>query len=173
MTKSTPYSKRQKFFTVKRVARMAIFTALSVVGAFIKIPSPIGTVAMDSCPGYFSALAWGYREGGIVIALGHLATATSVGFPLGALHVLIAILMSIAAILFRFSATMTPKKWSANLVIAVLVGGTFNGLMALIIAPLIGLGLAIAITPSLLVASYANTIVAAIAYRIVSKAGMV
>lgn len=68
---------------------------------------------------------------------------------------------------------MTPKKWSANLVIAVLVGGTFNGLMALIIAPLIGLGLAIAITPSLLVASYANTIVAAIAYRIVSKAGMV
>lgn len=72
MAKSTPYSKRQKFFTVKRVARMAIFTALSVVGAFIKIPSPIGTVAMDSCPGYFSALAWGYREGGIVIALGIL-----------------------------------------------------------------------------------------------------
>ncbi|RLG11243.1 MAG: alpha-ribazole transporter, partial [Thaumarchaeota archaeon] len=57
-----------KFFTARRVARMAIFIALSVVGAFIKFPSPTGTVAMDSCPGFFSALTWGYIEGAIVIA---------------------------------------------------------------------------------------------------------
>jgi hypothetical protein len=163
-------SETQKgFFTARRIARIAIFTALSVVGAFIKIPSPTGTVALDSVPGYFSALAWGYREGGIVIALGHLATAASVGFPLGALHFLIAVLMIVAAILFRFGGTVAPKKWGINLVAAVLLGGTFNGLMALMMAPLLGLGLAIALTPSLLVASYIDTAIAAIAYSIASK----
>lgn len=166
----TSKDERKVFFTARRIARMAIFIALSVVGAFIKIPSPTGTVAMDSCPGFFSALAWGYLEGGIVIALGHIATAASVGFPLGILHILIAILMVIAAALFRFGGTVLPKKWGINLIVAILLGGTFNGLMALIMTPILGWGLAIAITPSLLVASYVNTIVAAIAYGIVSKA---
>ena len=140
---------RKGFFTARRIARMAVFVALSVVGAFIKIPSPTGTVAMDSCPGYFSALAWGYREGATVIALGHLATAATVGFPLGVLHLLIAILMSVAAVLFRVGATLAPRKWNINLIAAILLGGTFNGLMALMMSPLLGLGLAIAITPSL------------------------
>ena len=162
-----------KFFTARRVARMAIFIALSVVGAFIKIPSPTGTVAMDSCPGFFSALAWGYVEGGIVIALGHIATAATTGFPLGALHVLIAILMAIAAMLFRLAGTKVPKKAGANLVAAVVIGGTFNGLMALLLSPLLGIGLAIALTPSLLVASYIDTAIAAAAYKIVEKAGII
>jgi hypothetical protein len=170
---NTSSKERKGFFTARRIARMAIFIALSVVGAFIKIPSPTGTVAMDSCPGYFSALAWGYREGGIVIALGHLATAATVGFPLGVLHLLIAVLMIVAAILFRFGGTVVPRKWGINLVAAVLLGGTFNGLMALIMAPLLGWGLAIALTPSLLVASYIDTAISAIAYSIVSKAKII
>lgn len=161
------------FFTAKRVARIAIFTALSVVGAFVKIPSPTGTVAMDSCPGFFSALMWGYAEGGIVIALGHIATAASVGFPLGALHILIAIMMTAAAALFRLAGTAVPKRWNLNIAAAILVGGTFNGLMAILLSPVIGLGLAVAITPSLLVASYINTAVAAIAYRVVSRAPVI
>lgn len=160
----------RQLFTAKRIARMAIFIALSVVGAFIKIPSPTGTVAMDSCPGFFSALAWGYVEGGIIIALGHIATAASVGFPLGVLHILIALLMTVAAALFRFGRTIMPNKWGLNIIVPVLLGGTFNGLMALLMAPLLGWGLAIAITPSLMVASYINTIVASVTFNIVSKA---
>lgn len=158
------------FFTAKRVARIAVFIALSVVGAFIKIPSPTGTVAMDSCPGFFSALMWGYAEGGIVVFMGHIATAASAGFPLGALHIVIAAMMVVAAALFRLAGTVVPKRRSLNIFAAILAGGTFNGLMALILHPVIGLGLAVAITPSLLAASYINTAVAAVAYRVVSRA---
>jgi len=163
----------EKFFTARRVARMAIFIALSVVGAFIKFPSPTGTVAMDSCPGFFSALTWGYIEGIIVIALGHLATAASTGFPLGAIHAAIAILMAVAAALYRFGGTKVPEKAGLNLIAAVILGGTFNGIMAILLSPILGIGLAIAITPSLLVASYVNTVVAAVAHKIVKKAGLV
>jgi hypothetical protein len=162
-----------KFWTPKRVARIAIFIALSVVGSLIKIPSPTGTVAMDSSPGFFSVLAWGYVEGAIVIAFGHLATAASVGFPLGVLHLLIAVLMIMAAALFRLFATKLPKKGRVNLIIAVIVAATFNGLEAIMMAPLLGLGLAIALTPSLLVASYVDVIVPAVVYEIVSRAKMV
>lgn len=162
-----------QLFTARRVARMATFIALSVVGAFIKIPSPTGTVAMDSCPGYFSALAWGYAEGGIVIALGHIATAASVGFPLGVLHILIAMLMIVAAALFRLGRAIAPSRWGLDIVMPVLLGGTFNGLMALLLAPLLGWGLAVAVTPSLLVASYINTIVASVTFSTVKKARLI
>ncbi|MGI6424678.1 MAG: hypothetical protein ACOX2A_05490 [Tepidanaerobacteraceae bacterium] len=40
-------------------ALMGMFIALSIVGAFIKIPSPTGTVALDSAPGYTAALLLG------------------------------------------------------------------------------------------------------------------
>lgn len=58
--------------------------ALAGVGALIKIPSPIGTIGLDSAPGYFSALAFQpVTEGSIVAAIGHLLSAGVVGFPLG------------------------------------------------------------------------------------------
>ena len=38
------------FFSPRRVARVAILVALSGVGAFIKIPSPTGTVASTPPP---------------------------------------------------------------------------------------------------------------------------
>jgi hypothetical protein len=162
-----------KFWTPKRVARMAIFIALSVVGALIKIPSPTGTVAMDSAPGFFVVLPWGFLEGMIVIALGHIATAASVGFPLGVLHLPIAILMAIAAVLFRLCVVKLPKKARISLIVGVIVAATFNGLMAILLSPILGLGLALAITPSLMVASYVNVIVAAVVYEIVAKAKVV
>ena len=162
-----------KFWTPRRVARMAIFIALSVVGALIKIPSPTGTVAMDSCPGFFAVLPWGFLEGGIVIALGHIATAASVGFPLGILHLLIAILMAVAAALLRLCVIKLPKTARINSIIGVVVAATFNGLMAILMSPLIGLGFALAITPSLMVASYVNVIVAVVVYEIARRAKIV
>lgn len=36
----------------RRIARLAILIALSAVGALIKIPSPVGTVAFDSAPAF-------------------------------------------------------------------------------------------------------------------------
>ncbi|HBK67778.1 MAG TPA: alpha-ribazole transporter, partial [Firmicutes bacterium] len=39
---------KKNLWSVKRVSIIAIFLALSAVGAMIKIPSPIGTIGLDS-----------------------------------------------------------------------------------------------------------------------------
>ena len=45
------------FFTPIRISRMAVLIALSVVGAFVKIPTPIGSPALDSVPAYFATMS--------------------------------------------------------------------------------------------------------------------
>lgn len=42
--------KRERKMKGKKINILAIFIAISVVGAFIKIPSFIGSVALDSFP---------------------------------------------------------------------------------------------------------------------------
>jgi len=145
---------------------MAIFIALSYVGALIKIPSPTGTVAMDSCPGYFSALAWGYAEGAIVIALGHIFTAATVGFPLGIpMHLLIAAEMAIWAAVLRF--TTYKIHWVAGIAAATFCNGVLG---ALITGVVVSWGLFWALLPFLVVASLIDITIAVIVWLIVSKA---
>ncbi len=91
-------SKKNEFWSPKRAARMAILIALSGVGALVKIPSPTGTVALDSAPGYFAAIAFGAIEGPIVAVIGHIFTALTTGFPLGfPVHLYIAVQMGVYA----------------------------------------------------------------------------
>jgi riboflavin transporter len=88
---ATQSIEKKTFWTPKRVARMAIFIALAAVGALIKFSSPTGTVALDAAPGFFSAVAFGWLEGGIVAVFGHILTAATTGFPLGLpIHLVIA-----------------------------------------------------------------------------------
>lgn len=144
---------------------MAVFVALSAAGAMIKIPSPTGTVALDSCPGYFSGLTFGGLEGAIVAAMGHLFTAATGGFTLGVfLHVIIAVEMGLFAAAF----------WWANkklgLVAAVIVATGLNGVLcAFTVLPVGGLGFALSMIPPLLIGSAVNIIVAAAAYKGVSS----
>lgn len=77
------YLSESHFLEPKRIARIAIFIALSAVGALVKAPSPTGTVALDACPGFFSEVIFGAQEGSAVISLGHLLTTAITGFPLG------------------------------------------------------------------------------------------
>jgi hypothetical protein len=167
--KEESLTEKKVFWTPRRIARMAIFIALSAVGALIKIPSPTGTVAMDSVPGYFSVLAWGYVEGAIVISLGHIFTAATVGFPLGIpMHLLIAISMIVWAAMLRwFTFKIHP--------IAGILAGTFgNGVLgAALDIPIGGMGLFYALLPFLVVASFIDITIAAIAYQIVRKTGYV
>ena len=75
----------------RQLALLAVLTALSAVGSFIKIPSLVGTPALDSAPGYFAALALRGGSAATVAALGHVLTALTAGFPLGLpIHGLIA-----------------------------------------------------------------------------------
>ncbi|HXL04966.1 MAG TPA: ECF transporter S component [Bacillota bacterium] len=160
---------KKTYWTPKRVARMAIFVALSAVGALIKIPSPTGTVALDSCPGYFSAIAFGWLEGGIVAAIGHIFTAATTGFPLSVpVHILIAAEMAVFAAAFWW----INKK--AGIVPAIIAATLLNGIVAsFLMVPIGGMGLALGLLVPLLVGSAVNVIIAGVAYVIVKRSDMI
>ncbi len=85
---------------VRTISTLAVFIALSVVGAFIKIPSPVGSMALDSFPALLAAALLGPVAGGIVAGLGHIVSALIAGMPLGPFHFLIMIEMFIFVWLF-------------------------------------------------------------------------
>lgn len=140
---------------------MAIFIALSAVGAMVKIPSPLGTVAFDSAPGYFCAIAFGGLEGAVVIALGHLLTSGVVGFPMGIpMHLAIAVEMAVFALIFRW----VNRK--IGLIPAVIIASVLNGVVGAFTAyPLGGMGTVIGLMPFLLLGSVLNVVIAALAYK--------
>lgn len=150
-----------------RTARLSIFTALSAVGSLIKIPSPIGSLALDSSPGFFMALFFGPFEGSLVCGLGHLATAIVSGFPLGYLHLPIALGMALAGAAIGL-LNRPNKKW---VFLPALVSGVIiNTLLVFPLVPWlaaeisIGWMIATSYAPFLLVASCLNAIVAGLVY---------
>ncbi len=147
---------------------MSVFIALRAVGALTKIPSPTGTVALDACPGYFVAAAYGYREGAFVAAIGHLLTALTIGFPLGLpVHCYIALQMAVWAAAFRLLTVRVHP-------VAGIVGGiVLNGLgSSYLMVPIGGLGLATALLLPLLVGSFVNVLLASIAYSVVKRSNL-
>ncbi|HHV08291.1 MAG TPA: ECF transporter S component [Firmicutes bacterium] len=160
---------KKTYWSPKRVARMAIFVALSAAGALIKIPSPTGTVALDSCPGYFSGISFGWLEGAIVAAIGHLFTAATTGFPLSVpMHLIIAVQMGV------FAAAFWWVNKRVNLVAAVIVATLLNGVVcAFTVLPIGGMGMVISMLLPLIVGSAVNIIIAAVAYKIVKDSDMI
>lgn len=154
---------KKSSWSARRVAIIAVFVALSAVGALIKIPSPIGQIGLDSFPGYFCALAFGFPEGAIVISIGHLLSAAVTGFPLTIpFHLAIAVSMAGVACVFRL---VGRKGTIVAVVIAVIVGSLLNSFgLALWLLPLGGWGLYVANIVPLLIASAINAAIAAIAY---------
>ncbi|MGD2066496.1 MAG: alpha-ribazole transporter, partial [Candidatus Bathyarchaeota archaeon] len=59
-------SDNKKTSNAIRVARISIFTALSVIGSFITPYPPIPTIALDSSPGFFAALYFGLIDGFLI-----------------------------------------------------------------------------------------------------------
>ncbi|MFT8395755.1 ECF transporter S component [Propionibacterium sp.] len=159
-----PADVRSSRVSARSVAVMAVFIALSAVGALIKIPSPAGTVAFDSAPGYFVALAFGGPMGFVVIALGHILTASMAGFPYTLpVHLAIAVGMGICALLLRW---IGHRGGLLNLVIGGVVAVLFNTFaLALVVVPTGGWGAYVAVIPSLLVGAILNVAVASIAWR--------
>lgn len=163
---------QKKAWSVKRIAIMAIFIALSAVGAMIKIPSPIGSIGLDSAPGYFCALAFGGVEGAIIIAIGHLLSAAVVGFPLSIpIHLGVAVCMAIWAVIFRFIG----KRGSIIMIaVAVIAASLLNSFVTgLLLIPVGGWGLYIVNIIPLLVASAVNTIISAIAFLSVRNSKLI
>ncbi len=158
-----PDQGKKSLVSARQLAIMAIFIALSAVGSLIKIPSPLGSIGLDSAPGYFAALAFGGWIGFIVIAVGHLLSAAIVGFPLTLpVHIAVALGMGICAVVFRWLGRRGGPVW---LVVAVVVAALLNSFaLGLIVLPIGGWGMYVASVPSLLVAAVVNLVIAAIAY---------
>ncbi|MDI3481319.1 MAG: hypothetical protein PWQ97_974 [Tepidanaerobacteraceae bacterium] len=140
----------------------AMFIALSAVGAAIKVPSPTGTVAFDSAPGYTAALLLGPSYGAATAALGHLFTSMFAGFPMTLpLHLLIAAEMAVFAAVYG-----VLKRF--NLPLAAIAASFLNGIVApasFIPFPNFGMGFFTAMLLPLLIGSVANVILSAIVYK--------
>lgn len=169
-TENSPYPRKNQksFFTPRQVARVAILVALSAVGAFIKIPSPTGTVALDSAPGFLAGAAFSAVEGALVGALGHLLSALTTGFPLGLpIHLLVAVEMAVFVAMFAWLIKKI-NIWVAA-VITILVNGIGG---AAIMIPIGGMGIFTALVLPLLVGSAINVIVAVLATKALDKSGL-
>lgn len=158
--------------SARTVAIMAVFIALSAVGALIKIPSPTGTVAFDATPGYFVGLAFGGWMGFVVIALGHILTAAMAGFPYTLpVHLAIAVGMGICALLLRW---IGHRGGLLGLVIGSATAVAFNTFgVALVVVPSGGWGAYVSILPSLLVGAVLNVAIASIAWFSLRKTRLV
>ena len=158
-------------FSVRKLAIMAVFIALSAVGSLVKIPSPLGTVGLDSAPGFFAALAFGGWVGFIVIAVGHLLASAIVGLPLTLpVHLAIAIGMGLCALAFCWLGKR-GLVWLAGAVVATALLNSFG--LGLIVLPIGGWGMYLASVPSLLIGAVVNLVIAAVAYWAVRDSTLV
>lgn len=153
----------------KNIVLMGIFIALSLVGSYIKVPSPFQSIALDSMPAFLGGMMLGGPQGAVIGFLGHLLTAANAGFYLTIpIHLLIAVIMAIT--IFVFSVTYQKT----NVIFTGIVGILLNGVGApLIMAfmPQFGWGFFVSITPFLLFASAVNVMIAIIVALALQKSG--
>lgn len=155
---------------IRNIIVVAVFTALAMGGGFIKLPSPVGSIALDSAPGFFVAGFFSPILGGITGLLGHLASSATAGFPFGFIHILIAILQFCWCFLFGAILRKGNRIWA--LVLASLVATITNGIVAPLILALIFqtfrpmLNMLI---PFLLFASAVNVIIAALVIKLLAR----
>jgi len=144
-----------------RLTRISVFSALSVIGSFIHPPSPIQTVALDSSPGFFAALYFGPLDGACVSGIGHVVTSVINGFPLGILHLPIALGMASAGAMMGL-INRVNRSW--GFVGAVIAGIAINTGLVVVVVPALGWAATLAFLPFLFLAASLNGIVAALAY---------
>jgi uncharacterized membrane protein len=146
-----------------RAARIPVFCALSVIGSFIHLPGPIQTVAFDSAPGFFAALYFGPLDGAAVSGIGHLATSIINGFPLGILHIPIALGLGCAGAAIGWVNT----RWNA--IGGLSIGIAINTALVVLAVPAIGWAATLSFLPFLFLAACVNAVLAGGAYVGVRK----
>ena len=158
----------QKFFALetarrrnklkgKTISLLGLMIALSAVGASIKIPAVIDSVALDALPALLAAELLGVGAGAITGALGHLLSALIGGFPLGPMHLLIASEMAVLVWIFGILYKQNKNVLAGLVFIA---GNAFIAPVPFIF--LMNKGFYAVIVPSLLIGSFLNTVLAVI-----------
>ena len=160
--------------TTRNLVLMALFIALSFVGAQLKIFS---TVAFDSLPAFLATLLMGPFFGAIVAIIGHLLTALTSGFPMTLpVHCVIALGMGLTMVATWYAFTLVKKISNeyVGLIAAVIVAGLFNGpVLLLLCSPLLvpiltwpGL---IGMMPLLGIVGGLNALIAAAVYKVLPQ----
>ncbi|MFS0888118.1 ECF transporter S component [Peribacillus frigoritolerans] len=140
---------------VRKISAIAIFVTLSAVGAMIKIPSPIGSIALDSFPALLAAVILGPVSGAIVAGLGHIISAFIGGMTLGPFHFLIMVEMAVLTWMFSI-LYINGKKVGAFFLF--FISNAF--VLALPFAFLISPGFYTLLVPGLTVATAVNVVLA-------------
>jgi uncharacterized membrane protein len=149
-----------------RLARIAVFCALSVIGSFIHLPGPISSVALDSAPGFFAALYFGPVEGAAVTGIGHIATAVINGLPLGLLHFPIAVGLAMAGALVGWINRLDRRfGYLEGIVAGILV----NTALIVVAIPTLGWATALSFLPFLFLAASVNGIFAVTVFLAVRR----
>lgn len=155
---------------IRMITTSGLLIALSAIGAMIKIQ---GTIAFDSMPGYFAALFISPAAGAVVIALGHLLTAFTSGFPMTIpMHLLLMGLMAIIAYIFGVLGRKTNGIVSCT--VATLLNGPVATVISafvatLLVLPFSGMPMFYALVIPLTIASGANIILAYVVHKVISK----
>lgn len=137
----------------RKISILAVFVGLSVVGASIKVPGIIGSVALDSFPALLAASFFGGGAGAIVAGFGHMVSAILGGLPMGPLHFLVAVEMAVLAFVF---ARLREKRVAAGLFFV--IGNVFVAPLPFIF--IYDLAFYLALLPSLFIGSLINVVVA-------------
>ncbi|HYF94097.1 MAG TPA: ECF transporter S component [Symbiobacteriaceae bacterium] len=152
----------------RRLTLAGIFTALCVIGSYIKL-GPLST-AFDSAPGFLAALLLGPVPGAAVCFIGHLTVATLTGFPYGpGFHLLTALAMAGVGALGGFMARRAGP-WAAGAAMVVANGVLAPALLSFVPNPL-GRGLFAFLLLPLTVAAAANALVAVLAAKVLKRRG--
>ncbi|WP_033827922.1 ECF transporter S component [Bacillus andreraoultii] len=142
---------------VKKLSLLAIFISLSVVGAMIKVPAPISSVALDLLPALVGVVVLGRNAGSLVACLGHLLSALFGGMPLGPFHMLIAFEMALLVYGFGYIYQKGKRILAA---IFLVIGNTFVASLPFLF--IIGIGFYVGMIPSLFIGSVINAALAII-----------
>lgn len=154
-------SKSQSVLNTSFLVKVALLTALSVIGSYIKFPGPVGSIALDSLPGFLGAILLGGKGGALILVLGHVLSALNSGFPLGPIHILIAFIMGSCGFIFSY-------LMQKNIYLAVAITTFVNGAVsAALLIPFFGLPFFYSTAPVLTVASLANIVLAVVVSRLI------
>lgn len=141
--------------STKKISMLALFIALSAVGAMIKIPAIVSSVALDFFPALLAAVYLGRRSGVVVASVGHLLSAFIGGMPLGPLHIIVA--LSLALIVYVFAIIYKRGRPIVAGIFVVLANGFLAPVPMLFF---FGFEFYLALLPSLLVGALINTVIA-------------
>jgi hypothetical protein len=104
---------------------------------------------------------FGAFDGACVSGIGHIVTSIINGFPLGILHLPIALGMAVAGATMGFINRVSPR---VGFVAAVVTGIAINTGLVFVVVPVLGWTTALAFVPFILLAASLNGIVAALTY---------